>query len=359
MIPWGDLQDMRDLAVGDALGGEWPRLQLLAERYGAGDAVVARAGRVSDGERFRLEVTLVRHGPGSGPEPRAEPVTAGSADAFGEAVDAVVATLEDDWKRANLVSRDARTSVAVLVPIEDSFRRWIAIRRQIESIGIVREVFVRRLSRRAAVVEIVMVGDIDRLRTALRQQDLELRPDAKNRCLSSARGRFPNATSVRRRRQPCRRSGRVAKLTMTRRERGLFWMLLLAATVVFLIVLADVLLPVRCGMAIAYLLDPIVDRLEAGGVRQDHRRDRGACGFVLVVFRVPAAAGAGVNAQLLRLAELAPLVVARIERWCGPCSRASHAETRADRSRPCRRSPAGCCPGSPARWRGWSRAASP
>ena len=174
VVPWGDLQDMRDLPVSAALGDDWAPLQLLAERYGAGDAVVALARAVPDGETTGLEVSLVRHGPGSGPETRADPVSVGSGDAFRAAVEQVVAVLEDDWKRANLVSRDARTSVAVLIPVEDSFRRWLAIRRQIESIGIVRDVIVRRLSRQAAVVDIVMVGDVDQLRTALRQRDLEL-----------------------------------------------------------------------------------------------------------------------------------------------------------------------------------------
>ncbi len=174
VVPWGDLQDMRDLPVSGALGRDWGSLQLIAERYGAGNAVVALAREVPDGETARFEVSLVRHGPGSGAETRADPVAVGSGNVFQAAVEQVVAALEDDWKRANLVSRDARASIAVLIPVEDSFRRWLAIRRQIESIGIVRDVMVRRLSRQEALVDIVMVGDVDQLRTALRQRDLEL-----------------------------------------------------------------------------------------------------------------------------------------------------------------------------------------
>ena len=49
---------------------------------------------------------------------------------------------------------------------------------------------------------------------------------------------------------------------MTRRERGLFWALLLAAVVFGLYVLRDVMVPFVAGMAVAYLLDPVVDRLE-------------------------------------------------------------------------------------------------
>lgn len=53
---------------------------------------------------------------------------------------------------------------------------------------------------------------------------------------------------------------------MTRRERALFWAMLLAAVLVALYVLRDVLVPFVAGMAVAYLLDPVVDRLERIGV---------------------------------------------------------------------------------------------
>lgn len=49
---------------------------------------------------------------------------------------------------------------------------------------------------------------------------------------------------------------------MTRRERQIFWLLFLAAFLVSIYVLRDVLLPFVAGMAVAYLLDPVVDRLE-------------------------------------------------------------------------------------------------
>ena len=49
---------------------------------------------------------------------------------------------------------------------------------------------------------------------------------------------------------------------MTRRERQVFWLLFLAGFLVLIYVLRDVLLPFVAGMAVAYLLDPVVDRLE-------------------------------------------------------------------------------------------------
>src|SRR3546814_14625892 len=49
---------------------------------------------------------------------------------------------------------------------------------------------------------------------------------------------------------------------MTRRDRVVFWTLLLAAVVFGLYILRDVLVPFVAGMAVAYLLDPVVDRPE-------------------------------------------------------------------------------------------------
>ncbi len=100
---------------------------------------------------------------------------------------------------------------------------------------------------------------------------------------------------------------------MTRRERRLFWLALLAAGLAALYALSEVLLPFVAGMAIAYFLDPLVDRLERAGFG----RALGttvvllsflvvSVGFVLLL--VPA-----LNAQLLRLIEALPAVLARIE----------------------------------------------
>ncbi|MEQ8396856.1 AI-2E family transporter [Thalassobaculum sp.] len=49
---------------------------------------------------------------------------------------------------------------------------------------------------------------------------------------------------------------------MTRRERSVFWALFLALVLLGFYVLRDVLVPFVAGMAVAYLLDPVVDRLE-------------------------------------------------------------------------------------------------
>ena len=50
---------------------------------------------------------------------------------------------------------------------------------------------------------------------------------------------------------------------MSPARRALFWVAALVFVVVFLVLLSSILLPFVAGMALAYFLDPLADRLEA------------------------------------------------------------------------------------------------
>jgi predicted PurR-regulated permease PerM len=53
---------------------------------------------------------------------------------------------------------------------------------------------------------------------------------------------------------------------VTLRRQAAFWIVALAALLVFLWIFSSILLPFIMGMALAYLLDPIADRLESAGM---------------------------------------------------------------------------------------------
>ncbi|WP_169545457.1 AI-2E family transporter [Sneathiella aquimaris] len=53
---------------------------------------------------------------------------------------------------------------------------------------------------------------------------------------------------------------------MTIQQHMRFWTVLIALFVLFLILLSDILLPFVLGMAVAYFLDPVADKLEAKGL---------------------------------------------------------------------------------------------
>ena len=50
---------------------------------------------------------------------------------------------------------------------------------------------------------------------------------------------------------------------MTPARRTLFWVAALLVVIVLLVLLSSILLPFVAGMALAYFLDPLADRLEA------------------------------------------------------------------------------------------------
>ena len=52
---------------------------------------------------------------------------------------------------------------------------------------------------------------------------------------------------------------------MSRRRQRRFWLIAALVTIAMLYVLRDMLLPFVAGMAIAYFLDPVADRLERMG----------------------------------------------------------------------------------------------
>src|SRR5690606_8364286 len=52
----------------------------------------------------------------------------------------------------------------------------------------------------------------------------------------------------------------------TLRRQAIFWMLAIAVLILFLVVFSSILLPFVAGMALAYFLDPVADRLERLGL---------------------------------------------------------------------------------------------
>ncbi len=100
---------------------------------------------------------------------------------------------------------------------------------------------------------------------------------------------------------------------MTRRERALFWVALIAAGFAGLYVLSEVLLPFVAGMAIAYFFDPVVDRCERAGCSRTIGTTIVLIGFLatmagFVLLLVPV-----LNAQILRLVEFVPRVFQHLE----------------------------------------------
>ncbi len=105
---------------------------------------------------------------------------------------------------------------------------------------------------------------------------------------------------------------------MTRRERSIFWLTLSAAGLAGLYVLSEVLLPFVAGMAIAYFLDPLVDRLERMGCSRTVGTSVVLVGFLIVSVGLFLLLVPVLNAQVLRLVQVVPAIFERLEPFLRP-----------------------------------------
>lgn len=178
VVPYGDVADIRDLSPEQAIAGDLEALVRIAERYGARDAVIARARPRAGGA---VELSVQRLGPSGTDSTLVETVTGGDdldeAKRLAPAVLRAVALVEDAWKRDNLIRPGFESLVTATVPL-DSLRRWLTVREALDGLSIVARYRVVQLMRREALVDVWVNGDAEQFRVALAQRDLELLPGA-------------------------------------------------------------------------------------------------------------------------------------------------------------------------------------
>ncbi|MBL8707811.1 MAG: DUF2066 domain-containing protein [Rhodospirillaceae bacterium] len=177
VVPRGDLDDQNIISATDALGGAQAKLEFMADRYQSGDVVVADArmsAAATDGTRS-LALSVVRYGH-DGIDRFQETLSGAAADPDGllaQGVAAVQAMLQGAWKNANLVDPNKRTSLSVRVPLA-GIEQWVAIKRRLGQVSLIKAVDLRQLARDGADLEIVYAGDEAQFIRALAQADLLL-----------------------------------------------------------------------------------------------------------------------------------------------------------------------------------------
>ena len=179
VVPRGDLDDQNTLSATEALGGNEPKLEFMGERYQAGDVVVAEAqmsGPTADGFR-NLTLNVTRYG-AEGPEKFQDTLSGPAADPDGlmtQGVATVQAMLEGAWKSANLVDPNQRSELSVHVPLT-GIEQWVAIKRRLAQVSLIKGVNLKELARDGADLEISYAGDEGQFIRALQQADLLLVP---------------------------------------------------------------------------------------------------------------------------------------------------------------------------------------
>jgi hypothetical protein len=173
--PVGDLPDTNAITATQALAGDQARIQSLADRYATADVMVAEATLqppAADGKRT-LALSVTDYGP-SGGQTLKDQVTGdnGDVDQLLKAGVARVASLvQNNWKQENLVDPNARATVQVHVPFS-SLQQWVAVKRHLAQVSLVKSVNLTSLSRSGADIELTYLGDEVQFVRALAQADL-------------------------------------------------------------------------------------------------------------------------------------------------------------------------------------------
>ena len=173
-LPLGDLADLR-LLSGQALADDpEAALRMAAERYG-NDAAILLIARPDDPmDPTRVNVSL--GGNYGWPAPFAGDSLAMDSDAetvWQAAVRRTVTTLENEWKRENLVAMDRLARLPVVVPLT-AFDDWTDIRQRLTQVAAIRQVDVETFSQRQVGLIFNHIGNVNQLQRALEARGLRL-----------------------------------------------------------------------------------------------------------------------------------------------------------------------------------------
>jgi len=179
MLPVGDLADIAAIGAEQAMDGDMQRLNVVAARYGASDALVVFGVLRFDAANNRraLEVYFTRYGNQLREQTEVMTFTQEKIETVPQlllrAARQLTEIVEDNWKRDNLLQLARSGIVAAVVPIT-GIRDWLAVRKRLQQVAVVRKAEMVLLSQDEVRVNLHFVGDAQQLALALEQADLRL-----------------------------------------------------------------------------------------------------------------------------------------------------------------------------------------
>lgn len=179
VVPIGDLADMRSISAREALNNDAAALERITERYDAGDAVVTQLIPAGDARQQTASAQIITSRIGTPMQERTfvEQIRQRAGEdreaMLARAVEAVARTLEESWKRVNLLHFEDEATLTVEVPLT-GLDHWLDTRQRLRAVPMIGEMRLRSMTRTRAELQLVYYGDIEQLRLALAQSDLEL-----------------------------------------------------------------------------------------------------------------------------------------------------------------------------------------
>lgn len=183
VLPVGDLQDVRTIGAEQAIEGDMQRLEEIAQRYGAGDVVVAHGILRMDamGGLPELEVYLTRFGSALQEHTVVKSFSGvpgeGIAPLLNRATEVLKGQVEDNWKQDNLI----QVGRAQVLPIQvrvNGLKDWVSVQSRLNGVAIVRRAELVLLRRDQVRLNLHFIGDAEQLALSLDQADLVLWEEA-------------------------------------------------------------------------------------------------------------------------------------------------------------------------------------
>jgi len=177
VLPTGDVSDTSTLSATQALAGDLQRLTALAQRYGAGDVLVAelRASPPGADGKQSFAIAATRYSRDT-PQSFTDAMSGEAAaidDVLAQSADRTIGWVQSEWKQANLVDASKQSRMTVEVPIS-SLKQWVDIKKQLGGVSSLRGVQLVSLTRSLAVLDISFLGDVPQFQRSLAQQSLSL-----------------------------------------------------------------------------------------------------------------------------------------------------------------------------------------
>jgi hypothetical protein len=206
VLPLGDLEDIATVSVAQAQAGDPLALGNLAARYGADSTLLVTAAAVGgaspeDVRAVRLDARRIGEIQQEG-----QPLTLAVGpdqpldQVLGQAVEQIQASLDEQWKSANLLRFDQGGTMLAGVPIA-RLADWVAVKRGLERLPEVSEITITSFARDQVGLEIRYIGDQFRLEQALARLGLALTREGELWLLlptggNPSQGGQPSATST-------------------------------------------------------------------------------------------------------------------------------------------------------------------
>jgi hypothetical protein len=206
VLPLGDLEDIAKVSVAQAQAGDRAALADLAARYGAEDTLVVTARTAGGPEPEQVTAVQLDARRFGRDEQQGQPLSLSVGSdrpleaALALAVEQIQASLDEQWKSANLLRFDRGGLMLVGVPIA-RLADWVAVKQGLERLPEVSEIVMQSFARDRVGLEIRYIGDEFHLEQALARLGLALTREGESWLLlprggNPRPGGQPSATST-------------------------------------------------------------------------------------------------------------------------------------------------------------------